>query len=131
MIGFDRVVGVLLHHMACLGHQLVEHPRVGRGPVGGHLGGSLCRVQGLGEEPSGGRQVPLRGGHNVDDLPVLVDRPVQIHPVSGDLQVRLVDEPTVPSGAQAGPGCIDQLRGEPLHPPVSRHVIHRDAAFGE
>ena len=29
-----------------------------------------------GEEPSGGSQVPLWGGHNVDDLPVLVDRPV-------------------------------------------------------
>ena len=51
--------------------------------------------------------------------------------MSGDLQVRLVDEPAVPGGMQAGPGCIDQLRGEPLHPPVDRHVIHDNATLGE
>jgi hypothetical protein len=32
--------------------------------------------------------------------------------------------PTRPSG-------VDQLWGEPLHPPVDRDVIHDDAALGE
>jgi hypothetical protein len=29
------------------------------------------------------------------------------------------------------PGGIGQRRGEPLHPPVDRHVVDLDAAFGE
>jgi hypothetical protein len=28
-------------------------------------------------------------------------------------------------------GCLDELAGEPLHPPVDRHVIDGDTAFGE
>ena len=31
----------------------------------------------------------------------------------------------------AGPGDVDQLGAEPLHPPVDRDVIHDDAAFGK
>ena len=31
VIGFNRVVGVLLHDVPRLGHELVEHPRVRRG----------------------------------------------------------------------------------------------------
>jgi hypothetical protein len=57
MIGFDRVVGVLLHHMPRLRHHLVEHPRVGRCPVGGHLGRPPRGGYGLGEEPAGGCQI--------------------------------------------------------------------------
>jgi hypothetical protein len=32
------------------------------------------------EESPGGRQVPLLGGQHVDDLPELINRPVQIQP---------------------------------------------------
>jgi hypothetical protein len=88
-------------------------------------------VQCPGEEPSGRGKIPLRRGENVDDLSVLVDRPVQVHPASGDLEIGLVDEPAVPGDVPAGPGGVDQLGGEPLHPPVDRDVIHGDAAFGE
>jgi hypothetical protein len=67
----------------------------------------------------------------IDDLPVLVDRPVQVHPAPGELQVGLVDEPAVPADVPARPGCVDQLWGEPLYPPVDRDVVHRDTAFGK
>ena len=50
MIGFNRVVGVLLHHVTRLGHEPVEHTRVRRRPVDGHLGRPLRRVQGPGED---------------------------------------------------------------------------------
>ena len=48
-----------------------------------------------------------------------------------NLQVGLVHEPAIPGDVPAGPGCVDQLRGEPLHPPVDRDVIHQYAAFGQ
>ena len=60
VIGFNRVVGVLLHDVPRLGHELVEHTRVRRGPIGRHLGRPSRRVQGPGEEPASRRQVPLR-----------------------------------------------------------------------
>ena len=131
VIGFDRVVGVLLHDVPRLGHELVEHPRVSRGPVGGHLGRPSRHAQGPGKELAGCRQIPLRRGQDVDDLSVLVDRPVQVHPLPSDLQVGLVDEPAIRGGVPAGSGCVDQLRGEPLYPPVDRDVIHGYAAFGQ
>jgi hypothetical protein len=34
-------------------------------------------------------------------------------------------------GMPAGPCCIDQQRGEPLHPPEHRHVIDINATFGQ
>jgi hypothetical protein len=129
VIGFDRVVGVLLHDVPRLGHELVEHTRVSRGPVGGHLGRPSRRVQCPGEEPAGCRHIPLRRREDINDLPVLVDRPVQVHPLPSDLQIRLVDEPAIPGDVPARPGRVDQLRGEPLYPPVDRDVIHRYAAF--
>ncbi len=40
MIGLDHIIRVLLHDMARERQQLIEHPRVGRGPVGAHLAGA-------------------------------------------------------------------------------------------
>ena len=131
VICFNRVVGVLLHDVPRLGHELVEHTRVRRGPIGGHLGRPSRRVKCPGEEPAGHRQIPLRRGQDIDDLPVLVDRPVQVHPLPSNLQIRLVHEPAIPGDVPARPGGVDQLRGEPLYPPVDRDMIHRDAAFGQ
>jgi transposase InsO family protein len=62
---------------------------------------------------------------------MLVDRPVEIGPLPGDLHVGLVDEPPVTGDMAAGPGRLDELRGEPLHPPVDGDVIHGDTALGQ
>jgi hypothetical protein len=67
VIGFDRVVSVLLGDMAG-GHQLVEHPWAGGRVISGDLGRGLPVFQGTGEESPGGRQVPFLGDQHVDDL---------------------------------------------------------------
>ena len=45
--------------------------------------------------------------------------------------IAAIDKPAIPGDVPAWPGCVDQLWGEPLYPPVDRDVIHRDAAFGQ
>ncbi len=59
MVGFDRVVSVLLGDMAGGGYQFVEYPRVGSRLIGGDLDRGRPEVQGAGEESPGGRQIPV------------------------------------------------------------------------
>ena len=54
MIGFDRVVSVLLGDMTGSGHQLVEHPRVGGRVISGDLNRRRPVLQGAGEELASG-----------------------------------------------------------------------------
>jgi hypothetical protein len=68
---------------------------------------------------------------DVDDLPMLVDCPVQVRPAARYLPVRLIDEPPVTGGMAAWPGSFDELGGEALHPPVDGDVISRDTALGQ
>jgi hypothetical protein len=62
---------------------------------------------------------------------MLIDRPVEISPPPGNLDVGLVHEPPVPRSMAARPGGLDELRGEPLHPPVDGDVIHGDATLSQ
>jgi hypothetical protein len=94
MISLNRIVLIPLGDVAGGGQQPVEHPRIGRRPIGGYLGRTRPVLEGAGEEPTGGRQVPFFGDENVDDLAVLADRPIEIDPPAGDLDVGLIDEPT-------------------------------------
>jgi len=66
-------------------HQLVEHARVGGRVISGDLNRGRPVFQGVGEESPGGRQVALLADQHVDDLPELVDGPIQINPPSSDL----------------------------------------------
>jgi hypothetical protein len=61
----------------------------------------------------------------------LVDRPVQVNPPPGDLDVGLVHVPAVADPVPAEPGRVGQHRREPLHPPVHGDVVHLDAMLGE
>ena len=85
MIGLDAVVAVLVGHMRCRWDQFVQHPRVRTSLIGGDLHRCWAVGQRAGEEPAGGGGVPLLGQQHVDDLPVLVDRPVQVPPPAGTL----------------------------------------------
>jgi hypothetical protein len=49
------------------------------------------------------------GYEDVDDLTVLIDRPVQIGPATGDLDMRLVNPPSMPDRATCRAGGVDQL----------------------
>ena len=77
-------------------HQVVEDPWVDGCGVGDDLGRrDLQRGQRPLEEAAGGLAVaPLRD-QDVDDLPMLVDRPIHVAPHAIDFDVRFVDEPPV------------------------------------
>jgi len=83
------------------------------------------------EEPARRRRVPLVGGQHVDDLPELVDRPVQVAPPTGHLDVRLVHPPPVAGRVLTGPSGVGEQRGESLHPAEDGDVVDLDAALGE
>jgi hypothetical protein len=61
-----------------------------------------------GEEPAGSLGVALLGQQYVDDLPVLVDGSVQVPPLAGDLDVGLIDEPSVTGRAPKRAGSVDE-----------------------
>ena len=131
MVSFDPVVAVLLGDVGGGRDQVVEHPQVRSGLVGGDLDRRRPVPQGSDEEPAGGGGVPLLGQQHVDDLPVLVDRAVEVPPPPGHLDVGLVDEPPVSGGVPERSGGVGEQRGEPLHPPVHGHLVDLDAAFGQ
>jgi hypothetical protein len=85
VISFDLAVGIPGVDVAGGGELFVEDPRVGRGPIGGHICRPAAVGQRLGEEPAGRGEIPFIGGEDVDDLAELVDRPVQVRPAPGDL----------------------------------------------
>jgi hypothetical protein len=78
-----------------------------------------------------GCEIPLDAQHHIHDLAALVDRSVEVAPPSGDLDAGLVDEPTVGRSMPAVSGGVDELRRESQHPPVDRHMINGDSAFGQ
>jgi hypothetical protein len=49
------------------------------------------------EEPADRPQVAPWRHEYVDDLPVLIDGPVDVAPAAGDLPIGLVDLPTIPT----------------------------------
>ncbi len=79
MVGLDRVVGVLLDVVPGRRCQVVELGRVNRCAVGDYLGRDhLERTESRGEESAGRRGIAVGGEPHVDDLAVLVDRPVEV-----------------------------------------------------
>ena len=102
MISFGPVVGVLLGDVRRGRDEIVDHPQIRAGLVRGHFDRRGPVGQGPGEEPAGRGSVPLLGQQHVDDLPVLVDRPVQVPPPASDLDVGLVHEPPVAAACRSG-----------------------------
>jgi hypothetical protein len=112
VISFNHIIRILLEDMQGRRQELIEYPKVGRCPVGGHLGWACAVLKCLGEEPTGGRPIPFLCGEDVDDLAELVDRSVQVNPPAGDFDVCLIDEPPIPWGVPARPCGVDEQRGE-------------------
>jgi hypothetical protein len=83
------------------------------------------------EELRGCGGVTPLGDEHVDDLLVLVDRPVHVAPDPGDFHVGLVDEPPAAYGVAGRPSGLDQHRRESLYPPVQRDVVDLDPSLGE
>jgi hypothetical protein len=97
--------------MARGGHQLVDHPRVDRCPVCGDLKWRWSSLRRAGDEcPRGGAVSPFGRG-DVNDLTVLVNRPVQVRPAAGDLDLGFVDEPSTVRRMACQTRGVDELRG--------------------
>jgi hypothetical protein len=118
MISFNGIVRISLHNVTRQRQQLIEYPRIGRRPISVDLGRTWTVSEGVGKELASGRQIPLLGDQHVDDLPILVNRPIQIYPATGDFDISLVDIPPITRRVPTGPGRINQQRGKPLHPPI-------------
>src|ERR671912_1710027 len=61
----------------------------------------------------------------------LVDGAVDVAPLAGDLDVRLVHLPAISHAMPAGSGGVGNQRREPQHPPVDGHVVDLDATLDE
>ena len=131
MIGFNPIVGVALGVVPGTQGDFLEDGRVDRCLVGDDLGRGRPVLECAGKESPGRRQVPLRGRQHVDHLPTLVDRPVQIHPPSGDLEIRFVNEPAISRDVSARPARVDEQQCLPLHPAVDGHMIDSDPAISQ
>jgi hypothetical protein len=131
VVGFHRVIRVLLKEVPSAGQQIVDNPRVNRRSVGGDLHRGWPESLRAGEECPCGRTITAFRDQFVDDLAVLIDRAVKISPAAGDLDVGLIDEPPIAHRVSARTGGGDKLQRERLHPPVYRHVVDFDAPFSE
>jgi hypothetical protein len=83
------------------------------------------------EEPGRRYEVEALRHQHVNDLAMLVDRSAHVPPHPGNLHIGFIDEPAVTDTVPGRPRCVDDQRGETLHPPVDGDVINVDAAFGE
>jgi hypothetical protein len=59
VIGFNHIIHVLIEDMKVGGQQLIEHPEVGRCPIGGHLGRARAVLESLGKERASGLKIPV------------------------------------------------------------------------
>ena len=85
VVSLDRIIRVLLEGVQRRGDQLVQHPRVDRGAVSRDFDRDRARTQRPGKEAPCGRQIAPRRQQDVDDLAMLIDRPVEIGPLTGNL----------------------------------------------
>jgi hypothetical protein len=114
------------------GQQVIEDAREDPVPVGGDLHGwDPGPVHGSLEEAAGRLCVPPWREEDIDDLAELVDGPEQVAPYPSDLDVGLIDVPAIPDNVLSSPRGLDELRREPLDPPVDAHMVDLDASFGE
>jgi hypothetical protein len=90
--------------------ELLDHSRIHRCPVGGDLNRSGTESHRASEEGPRGPGVATRCDQDVDDLTVLIDRPIQVGPAAGDLDVGLIDEPPIPRRTPRMSGGVDELR---------------------
>ena len=131
MISFDGVTRISLHDVARRRQQLIKDTRVGRRPISAHLDRARAVVEGTDKEAASGRQIPFFGDQDIDDLAILVDRPIQIDPTPGDFDISLINTPPITRRVPTGSGRLNQQRSEPLHPPVDRDMINLDAPLGQ
>jgi hypothetical protein len=131
VVALDPVVGVLLGAMPRRQQLLQDHQ--GRSaPDRHHLARHRPgRADGPLEESTGRPEIPRWRDEDVDDLPELIDRTVNLAPGAGDLHIGLIHLPAVTDNVAAGPGSLGQQGREPLHPRVDGDMVDLDTTLGE
>jgi hypothetical protein len=132
VVALDPVVGVPLGVVPRRRQHLLQDHRVGRRLISHDLARhGPGRADGPRKESTGRPQItPWRDEH-VDDLPELVDRPVDVAPTASHLHRGLICLPAIPDRVPAGPGRLDQERCEPHDPAGDGDVVNLDAALSE
>ena len=131
VVSLDPVVGILGGVVQCGRQEVRDHADQGVGPVSGDLSRLTVRADRIGEECCRRSQITLLGHEHVDDLPVLVNGPIDVPPGPGDLHVGLIDKPVTTHDVAARPSRVDEQGREPLNPPEQGHVVNLDTAFSE
>jgi hypothetical protein len=104
VVSLDRVVRIPIGDMPRRRRKLIEHTRVDRSSIGHNLDRRQSEPQRGSEEPPCSGRIPAGREQHVDDLTMLINRPVPVGSATGDLDVGLVGKPPVPGsvGALAG-----------------------------
>src|SRR5664280_1414394 len=131
VVSFDSVVGVLGGVMERSRQEFCYHSDQGVGPVSRDLDWLAMGGDRRGEEPCRSLQVSLLGHEHVDDLPILVNGPVDVSPGPRHLHVSLIDEPVTADAVAAWAGRVDEQGRESLNPSEQGHMVDLDTPFGE
>jgi hypothetical protein len=100
-------------------------------PIGDYFGRLEVRTRRDHEEPSSRPGVaPWRDAH-VNDLAVLVDRPVDVAPPARGLHVRLVHELAIADRVPIRTRRADKQRREALHSPIQGDIVNLDPTLSE
>lgn len=81
------------------------------------------------EEPLGRRQVAVFAEPELNGVAGAVDRAIERHPLSANLDVGLIDMPFAGDGALAPIEALQQQRREVNDPAVDRRMVDADAAL--
>lgn len=105
--------------------------KVGSAPVDGDDARLAVLDAGLPQEPVRCIRIRLSCEKEIHGLPACVDGPVEIFRLAADLEIRLIEPPTVSGFAFGSPERFLQQRRISRDPPGDRRMINGYAAFGE
>ena len=123
VVGLHRIVRILLRDMEGTRNELIQNRRIRRCPVRGHL--DRCAASGQGPalvKNALAVRSRLRDSQTSMTCPCWSITRYRCAP-SGDFDIGLVDEPPVSGHVATRSGRLDELRCEPLRPPIDRDVV--------
>jgi hypothetical protein len=89
----------------------------------------MVRLKGLAEKLRGGLGILCSTQHELDGVPLGIDRTVQVVPLLLDLDIGLIHAVGVIGRFELWPAAFVELRSIPLDPMKYRRMINRDPAF--
>ncbi len=132
MVPFELVVQVLRGAMLCRGQHGAYDLGITLRFICCNLGWSdITGVHGLLEEGMGRTRIPPVTEVDINDLPVLVDRAIDVPSASSDLQIGLIHAPAMTNEGAMCARRRNEPWGERAHPVVDRTRINADATLSQ